>query len=36
MNIPVADKEDGWREWLRGFGLWGEDRGEEANYLRYR
>lgn len=33
---PVQQKDDDWREWLQKFGLWGDDRGEDANYLRYR
>ena len=36
MRARVKDKEAGWREWLHRFGLWGEDRDEDANYLRYR
>ena len=36
MRAKVAEKEDGWKEWLLRFGLWGDDRDEDANYLRYR
>ena len=36
MTAKVADKEAGWRDWLVKFGLWGADRDEDANYLRYR
>ena len=36
MSDPVPDKEEGWEGWLREWGLWGEEKSEEANYLRYR
>ena len=36
MRAVIKDKEEGWESWLVRAGLWGEDRGIEGNYLRYR
>ncbi len=36
MRARVEEKEAEWKEWLVKFGLWGNDRDEDANYLRYR
>lgn len=36
MSEPVAEKAEGWREWLEKYHLWERERTEEANYLRFR
>lgn len=36
MSEPVAEKAEGWKEWLEKYHLWEEERTEEANYLRFR
>ena len=36
MTEEVVDKEEGWREWLMQYQLWGEQLSEQRNYVRYK
>lgn len=36
MTQSVLEKEPGWEDWVRRFGLWEDARGIDGNYLRYQ
>lgn len=36
MSDPVAEKDEGWAEWLVKYGLWDDEMSIDALYLRYR